>query len=154
MACFTPTPDPRSASRPRRHSPRRWPCFFCLQFIWDRFAATSRKSKCADISASCLSRSAELEISIASTKAFTAQMAVLFLFAVYLGQVRGNITKEQVRRYIRELLEQICRARDQHRVHEGIHRADGRAFSVCSLSGTGSRQNHERASAQIYPRAA
>jgi glucosamine--fructose-6-phosphate aminotransferase (isomerizing) len=45
------------------------------------------------------------EISIASTKAFTAQMAVLFLFAVYLGQVRAKLTKEQVRRYIRELLE-------------------------------------------------
>src|SRR5579872_2444324 len=45
------------------------------------------------------------EISIASTKAFTAQMAVLFLFAVYLGQVRGKLTKEQVRLYIRELLE-------------------------------------------------
>jgi glucosamine--fructose-6-phosphate aminotransferase (isomerizing) len=45
------------------------------------------------------------EISIASTKAFTAQMAVLFLFAVYLGQVRGKLTKEQVRGYIRELLE-------------------------------------------------
>jgi glucosamine--fructose-6-phosphate aminotransferase (isomerizing) len=45
------------------------------------------------------------EISIASTKAFTAQMAVLFLFAVYLGGVRGKLTKEQVRRIIRELLE-------------------------------------------------
>ncbi len=45
------------------------------------------------------------EISIASTKAFTAQMAVLFLFAVYLGQVRGKLTKEQVRHIIRELLE-------------------------------------------------
>jgi glutamine---fructose-6-phosphate transaminase (isomerizing) len=45
------------------------------------------------------------EISIASTKAFTAQMAVLFLFAAYLGQVRGKLTKEQVRSYIRELLE-------------------------------------------------
>src|SRR6202167_542600 len=45
------------------------------------------------------------EISIASTKAFTAQMAVLFLFAVYLGQVRGKLTKEQVQSYIRELLE-------------------------------------------------
>ncbi len=45
------------------------------------------------------------EISIASTKAFTAQMAVLFLFAAYLGQVRGKLTKEQVRGYIRELLE-------------------------------------------------
>jgi len=45
------------------------------------------------------------EISIASTKAFTAQMAVLFLFAVYLGQVRGKLAKEQVQGYIRELLE-------------------------------------------------
>jgi len=45
------------------------------------------------------------EISIASTKAFTAQMAVLFLFAVYLGQVRDKLTKEQVRGFIRELLE-------------------------------------------------
>lgn len=44
------------------------------------------------------------EISIASTKAFTAQMAVLFLFAVYLGQERGNLSNEQVRGYIRELL--------------------------------------------------
>ena len=43
------------------------------------------------------------EISIASTKAFTAQMAVLFLFALYLGQVREKLSKEQVRRYIREL---------------------------------------------------
>ena len=45
------------------------------------------------------------EISIASTKAFTAQMAMLFLFAVYLGQVRGQLTNEQVRQYIRELLD-------------------------------------------------
>jgi len=45
------------------------------------------------------------EISIASTKAFTAQMAVLFLFALYLGQVREKLSKEQVRRYVRELLD-------------------------------------------------
>lgn len=45
------------------------------------------------------------EISIASTKAFTAQMAVLFLFALYLGQVRGKLSKDQLRRYISELLE-------------------------------------------------
>jgi glucosamine--fructose-6-phosphate aminotransferase (isomerizing) len=44
------------------------------------------------------------EVSIASTKAFTAQMAVLFLFAVYLGQVRGKLGKEQRRQYLRELL--------------------------------------------------
>jgi len=45
------------------------------------------------------------EISIASTKAFTAQMAVLYLFALYLGQVRGKFSKEQRRKYIRELLD-------------------------------------------------
>src|ERR1700732_2928885 len=45
------------------------------------------------------------EISIASTKAFTAQMAVIYLFALYLGQVRGKFAKEQRRRYIRELLD-------------------------------------------------
>ena len=33
------------------------------------------------------------EISIASTKAFTAQMAVLYLFALYLGQVRASFPK-------------------------------------------------------------
>jgi len=44
------------------------------------------------------------EISIASTKAFTAQMAVLYLFALYLAQARGTLTKEQVRQHIRELL--------------------------------------------------
>jgi glucosamine--fructose-6-phosphate aminotransferase (isomerizing) len=45
------------------------------------------------------------EVSIASTKAFTAQMAVLFLFAVYLGQERGRLSKEHVREHIRELLD-------------------------------------------------
>jgi glucosamine--fructose-6-phosphate aminotransferase (isomerizing) len=45
------------------------------------------------------------EVSIASTKAFTAQMAVLFLLALYLGQERGHLSKDQVRRHIAELLE-------------------------------------------------
>src|SRR4029077_2044147 len=45
------------------------------------------------------------EISIASTKAFSAQMAVLFLFGVYLGQVRGNLSQDQVLKHIRELLD-------------------------------------------------
>ena len=44
------------------------------------------------------------EVSIASTKAFTAQMAVLFLFAAYLGSVRGTLTDEAQRRWIEQLL--------------------------------------------------
>src|SRR5215469_17563859 len=45
------------------------------------------------------------EISIASTKAFTAQMAALFLFALYLGQARESLPKERLGHYTRELLD-------------------------------------------------
>ncbi len=45
------------------------------------------------------------EISIASTKAFTAQMAALFLFALYLGQVRQSIPRDLQGHYVRELLD-------------------------------------------------
>jgi glutamine---fructose-6-phosphate transaminase (isomerizing) len=44
------------------------------------------------------------EISIASTKAFTAQMAVLFVFAAYLAQVREALPKGGLRKWIGELL--------------------------------------------------
>jgi glucosamine--fructose-6-phosphate aminotransferase (isomerizing) len=44
------------------------------------------------------------EVSIASTKAFIAQMVVLFLFGLYLGQVRGKLSRDEIRNYIRELL--------------------------------------------------
>ena len=33
------------------------------------------------------------EISIASTKAFTAQMACLFMFSLYLGEIRKRVSK-------------------------------------------------------------
>jgi glutamine---fructose-6-phosphate transaminase (isomerizing) len=52
------------------------------------------------------------EISIASTKAFTAQMAVLFLLAAYVGRVREDISKVQLRRWIEELLALPKRAED------------------------------------------
>jgi len=44
------------------------------------------------------------EVSIASTKAFTAQMDCLFLFALYLGEIKEKITKPVAQRYIGELL--------------------------------------------------
>src|SRR5216683_5571033 len=44
------------------------------------------------------------EISIASTKAFTAQMAVLFLFAAYLAQARKAVSPDALRKWIEELL--------------------------------------------------
>ena len=52
----------------------------------------------------CYLHAAGPEISIASTKAFTAQMAALFLLALYLGEVRGTLTREQRAFYIGELM--------------------------------------------------
>ncbi len=43
------------------------------------------------------------EIGVASTKAFTAQLTALFLFAMYLGEVRGVFSPDQAREYIGEL---------------------------------------------------
>jgi glucosamine--fructose-6-phosphate aminotransferase (isomerizing) len=43
------------------------------------------------------------EIGVASTKAFTAQLTAVFLFAVYLAQVRGTITTEESKKLLTEL---------------------------------------------------
>src|SRR5690242_253633 len=43
------------------------------------------------------------EIGVASTKAFTAQLTALFLFALHLGEVRGALDPEEAKKYIAEL---------------------------------------------------
>src|SRR5688572_25963284 len=45
------------------------------------------------------------EIGVASTKAFTAQMIALYLFALYLGQLRGTLSDEQSLEHVRQLAE-------------------------------------------------
>ena len=50
------------------------------------------------------------EISIASTKAFTAQMTVLYLIALYVAQASGRLNKEEIRLHIRELLDLPAKA--------------------------------------------
>jgi glucosamine--fructose-6-phosphate aminotransferase (isomerizing) len=44
------------------------------------------------------------EIGVASTKAFTCQLTALFLLAMYLGQVRGNLKEDESKSYVGELL--------------------------------------------------
>ncbi len=75
------------------------------------------------------------EISIASTKAFTAQMACLFLFALYLGEIKETVSKSQAQHYIAELLalpqklETILSASDQvERLAELYYRVDDFMF--------------------------
>src|SRR6201997_4199481 len=43
------------------------------------------------------------EIGVASTKAFTAQLTALYLFALYIGQVRGVISADQAKDAVQEL---------------------------------------------------
>jgi glucosamine--fructose-6-phosphate aminotransferase (isomerizing) len=45
------------------------------------------------------------EIGVASTKAFTAQMIALYIFALYLGQIRGRIEEEQAKKLAQDLAE-------------------------------------------------
>jgi len=45
------------------------------------------------------------EIGVASTKAFTCQMVAAYLFALYLGQLRGHLTSEESRAHVKQLLE-------------------------------------------------
>jgi len=75
------------------------------------------------------------EISIASTKAFTAQIASLFLFALYLGQLKETVSAELAKRYIGELLalpskiETILASADQcEQLAERYHRVEDFMF--------------------------
>src|SRR5712664_1476231 len=45
------------------------------------------------------------EIGVASTKAFTAQMIALYLFGLYLGQLRGTLSDEQSKAHAQQLAE-------------------------------------------------
>jgi glucosamine--fructose-6-phosphate aminotransferase (isomerizing) len=45
------------------------------------------------------------EIGVASTKAFTAQMVALYLFAMYLGGLRGALSDEEAKRHAQQLAE-------------------------------------------------
>ncbi len=45
------------------------------------------------------------EIGVASTKAFTAQMIALYLFGLYLGQLRGTLTEEESKAHAQQLAE-------------------------------------------------
>jgi glucosamine--fructose-6-phosphate aminotransferase (isomerizing) len=75
------------------------------------------------------------EISIASTKAFTGQMACLFLFALYLGEIKEKVAKTLAQHYIGELLalpqktETILAAADQvEKLAELYYRVDDFMF--------------------------
>ena len=82
--------------------------------------ADSMIAKHAD---SVIATHAGREIAIASTKAFTAQLAALFLFAVYLGELRGVLSREKALQQLGDLKalpEQLGRVLDHNSVCEKL----------------------------------
>ena len=45
------------------------------------------------------------EISVASTKAYTAQLIVLYLFSLYLAELKGRLTEAKIKEYLEKLKE-------------------------------------------------
>ena len=45
------------------------------------------------------------EIGVASTKAFTSQMVAIYLFALYLGELRGMVTEDEGKKLVQDLAE-------------------------------------------------
>jgi glucosamine--fructose-6-phosphate aminotransferase (isomerizing) len=75
------------------------------------------------------------EIGVASTKAFTAQLTALFLFALHLAEVRGEVNAEEAKKLISELqripakLETLlAREEDTENLAKEYHRAQDFLF--------------------------
>ncbi len=64
------------------------------------------------------------EIGVASTKAFTAQLTALFVFALYLAQVRGTSSAEESLHYVTEL------SKLPGKVEEVLRNVDDQCFQL------------------------
>ena len=60
-------------------------------------------SQAMRIADGCITMNAGPEIGVASTKAFTSSIVAQYLLALYLGQLRGTLTDEQRRQYVRDI---------------------------------------------------
>src|SRR3954468_19257719 len=65
------------------------------------------------------------EIGVASTKAFTCQLTALFLLAIYLGQVRGQLSEADSQKLVSELL-RIPGKLEKVLSHDAIYEALGK----------------------------
>jgi glucosamine--fructose-6-phosphate aminotransferase (isomerizing) len=72
------------------------------------------------------------EIGVASTKAFTAQLTALFVFALYLAQRRGVITPDESLHYVTELSRIPAKLEDVLRSVDDQCSQLAKVFSTCS----------------------
>jgi len=69
---------------------------------------------------------AGIEKGVASTKAFATQTMVLWLFTLYMAQLKENISKDKLRDEIRAIKETSKVLKVEDRLHEKIHRLSKR----------------------------
>src|SRR5208283_643111 len=104
------------------------------------------------------------EIGVASTKAFTAQLPALFLFAVYLGQVRGTLDADESKQLLTELTRMPAKletlltrdeetedlAKQYHRAHDFLFLGRGIHFPI-ALEGALKMKEISYIHAEGYP---
>ncbi len=69
------------------------------------------------------------EIGVASTKAFTAQLTVLYLFALYLGDKRGVLKRDYLRRMLDDLVRIPGQVEEILKLNDGIEEVAKRYFT-------------------------
>jgi glutamine---fructose-6-phosphate transaminase (isomerizing) len=69
------------------------------------------------------------EIGVASTKAFTSQLVALQLLGLYLAQVRGTLTKDEIRGHIDELLHLPQTIEEAIKASAGVEKVAERFYS-------------------------
>ena len=73
------------------------------------------------------------EISVATTKAYSAQLVVMYCLAVQFARVRNTITEEQYGNYITELLTFRIRFRKSCRIKKELQWFADENYANCSM---------------------
>ncbi|MCI6217944.1 MAG: glutamine--fructose-6-phosphate transaminase (isomerizing) [Helicobacter sp.] len=69
---------------------------------------------------------AGIEKGVASTKAFATQVMVLWILSVYIGYLRGVITKDMIKSYAKTMLEASKKTKIDSKLHDRIKRLSRR----------------------------
>ncbi len=85
------------------------------------------------------------EIGVASTKAYTAQLTAIYLFALYLARVRGEITPSRMDRLVKELSQIPAKQREILREQDAIARVSRRHSHLGSFLYLGRNINYPSA---------
>ena len=88
------------------------------------------------------------EIGVASTKAFTAQMIALYLFSMYLGELRGTIDETLGKKLAQDLAELPLKIEQLLNEADSIEELS-KEFSACRISCTSAAASISRLHSKV-----